>query len=106
MGLGYGRVSTRDRTPDAQRDRLAAAGCGRVCPDTISGTLSSHPAFDKVLDALGAGDVPVFTKPDRLTEPEHTAETDAAALAAERARLAQMVVAQSSDAIDGQGYFR
>ncbi|MEU7991323.1 recombinase family protein [Streptosporangium canum] len=66
MDLGYGRVSTRDQNPDAQRDRLTAAGCDRVYIDTISGTLSGRPEFDKVLDALRAGDVPVFTKLDRL----------------------------------------
>ncbi|MEV4182805.1 recombinase family protein [Streptosporangium canum] len=66
MDLGYGRVSTRDQNPDAQRDRLTAAGCDRVYIDTISGTLSSRPEFDKVLDALRAGDVLVFTKLDRL----------------------------------------
>jgi hypothetical protein len=27
MKIGYGRVSTRDQNPDAQRDALAAAGC-------------------------------------------------------------------------------
>ena len=26
MKIGYGRVSTRDQNPDAQRDALAAAG--------------------------------------------------------------------------------
>ncbi|MFI6889479.1 recombinase family protein [Streptosporangium canum] len=66
MDLGYGRVSTRDQNPDAQRDRLTAAGCDRVYIDTISGTLSGRPEFDKVLDALRAGDVPVFAKLDRL----------------------------------------
>jgi DNA invertase Pin-like site-specific DNA recombinase len=66
MDLGYRRVSTRDQDPDAQRDRLTAAGCDRVYIDTISGTLSSRPEFDKVLDALRAGDVLVFTKLDRL----------------------------------------
>ncbi|MEU8365273.1 recombinase family protein [Nonomuraea sp. NPDC048882] len=55
MDLGYGRVSTRDQNPHAQRDRLQAAGCDRTYIDTISGTLSSRPAFDKALDALRAG---------------------------------------------------
>jgi hypothetical protein len=27
MRIGYGRVSTRDQNPDAQRDALEAAGC-------------------------------------------------------------------------------
>ncbi|MEV0316747.1 recombinase family protein [Nonomuraea fuscirosea] len=66
MDLGYGRVSTRDPNPHAQRDRLQAAGCDRTYIDTISGTLSSRPAFDKALDALRVGDVLVFTKLDWL----------------------------------------
>ncbi|WP_081937832.1 recombinase family protein [Streptosporangium roseum] len=65
-GLGYGRVSIRDQNPDVQRDRLTAAGCGHAYLDTISGTRSSRPAFDKVFDAPGEGDIPVFTKLDRL----------------------------------------
>jgi DNA invertase Pin-like site-specific DNA recombinase len=66
MELGYGRISTRDQNPDSQRDRLKAAGCDRVYLDTISGSLSSRPEFDKMMDALREGDVLVFTKLDRL----------------------------------------
>ena len=33
MKIGYGRVSTRDQNPSAQRDGLAAAGCGQVFID-------------------------------------------------------------------------
>ncbi|MEV4081708.1 recombinase family protein [Nonomuraea fuscirosea] len=47
----------RDQNPHAQRDRLQAAGYDRTYIDTISGTLSGRPAFDKALDALRAGDL-------------------------------------------------
>jgi hypothetical protein len=33
MKIGYGRVSTRDQNPSAQRDALAAAGCDQVFID-------------------------------------------------------------------------
>lgn len=66
MIFGYGRVSTRDQNPDSQRDRLTAAGYDRLYVDTVSGSLDSRPEFDKMMDALRAGDVVVFTKLDRL----------------------------------------
>lgn len=49
MGIGYGRVSTREQNLDAQRDALAAAGCERVFVDQASGVLASRPDLDKAL---------------------------------------------------------
>src|SRR5437016_3647692 len=49
MSIGYGRVSTRDQNPDAQRDALAAAGCDQVFIDKASGKLASRPELDKAL---------------------------------------------------------
>jgi DNA invertase Pin-like site-specific DNA recombinase len=67
MRTGYGRVSTRDQNPDAQRDALAAAGCDRVLIDKVSGKLASRPELDKaLLLASRAGDQLVVTKLDRL----------------------------------------
>ena len=43
MKIGYGRVSTRDQNPDAQRDALAAAGCDQVFIDKASGKLARPP---------------------------------------------------------------
>ena len=43
MRIGYGRVSTRDQNPGAQRDALAVAGCDPVFVDKASGKLASRP---------------------------------------------------------------
>lgn len=65
--IGYGRVSTRDQHPDAQRDALAAAGCDQIFLDVVSGKLARRPELDKaLLSANRAGDQIVVTKLDRL----------------------------------------
>jgi DNA invertase Pin-like site-specific DNA recombinase len=67
MRIGYGRVSTRDQNPDAQRDALIAAGCDQVFIDKASGKLARRPELDKaLLSASRAGDQLVVTKLDRL----------------------------------------
>lgn len=67
MKIGYGRVSTRDQHPDAQRDALTAAGCDHIFLDTISGKLARRPELDKaLLSANRAGDQLIVTKLDRL----------------------------------------
>lgn len=64
--IGYGRVSTRDQNPDAQRDQLTAAGVDELFIDKASGKLASRPQLDAALRHLRAGDVLVVTKLDRL----------------------------------------
>ena len=67
MRIGYGRVSTRDQNPDAQRDALAAANCEQVFIDKASGKLARRLELDKaLLVARRAGDQFVVTKLDRL----------------------------------------
>lgn len=66
MILGYARVSTRDQSPDGQRDALTAAGAERIFADTISGTARSRPELDRMLKELRDGDVVIVTKYDRL----------------------------------------
>ena len=67
MRVGYGRVSTRDQHPEAQRDALHVAGCDEVFIDTASGKLARRPELDKaLLSANRTGDQLVVTKLDRL----------------------------------------
>ena len=66
MRIGYGRVSTRDQHPGAQRDALAAAGCEQVFTDTASGKLARRPELDCALLVARPGDQLVITKLDRL----------------------------------------
>jgi DNA invertase Pin-like site-specific DNA recombinase len=67
MRIGYGRVSTRDQNPEAQRDALQAAGCDEIFIDTASGRLARRPELDKaLLSANRTGDQLVVTKLDRL----------------------------------------
>jgi DNA invertase Pin-like site-specific DNA recombinase len=67
MRIGYGRVSTTDQNPDAQRDALAAAGCEQIFLDKASGKLATRPELDKaLLVANRPGDQLVVTKLDRL----------------------------------------
>lgn len=64
--IGYARVSTSGQTLDVQLEQLAAAGCAALFQETISGAQSDRPELQKALEALGAGDVLVITRLDRL----------------------------------------
>lgn len=65
--IGYARVSTRDQHPEAQTERLKAAGCTRVYVDHgASGAKASRPEWDKALDRLEPGDTLVCVKLDRI----------------------------------------
>src|SRR6266699_2631877 len=66
MKIGYGRVSTRDQNPDAQRDALTAAGCDQVFVDKASGKLARRSELDRALLVARAGDQLMVTKLDRL----------------------------------------
>src|SRR5919108_1018753 len=67
MRIGYGRVSTRDQHPEAQRDALAAADREQTFTGKAPGKLASRPELDKaLLSANRAGDQLVVTKLDRL----------------------------------------
>jgi len=64
--LGYARVSTTEQDPALQLDALTAAGCARNYVDNVSGTLTTRPQLDKLLNALLPGDTLIVWKLDRL----------------------------------------
>lgn len=67
MRLGYSRVSTNDQHPEAQAERLKAAGCERVFTDRgVSGKLTRRPQWDALLGQLRPGDVLVTVRLDRI----------------------------------------
>jgi DNA invertase Pin-like site-specific DNA recombinase len=66
MIYGYARVSTDGQTLDAQRAQLTEAGCARTFAETVSGAKTTRAGLTRLLRALGAGDVVVVTRLDRL----------------------------------------
>jgi DNA invertase Pin-like site-specific DNA recombinase len=61
--IGYARVSTDGQTLDAQQADLAAAGAERVFAEKVSGV---RKALARAIAALGAGDVLLVTRLNRL----------------------------------------
>jgi DNA invertase Pin-like site-specific DNA recombinase len=66
MIIGYARVSTDGQTLDAQQTTLKAAGAEKVFAEKVSGAQTDRKALAKAIDALGAGDVLLVTRLDRL----------------------------------------
>src|SRR6202048_2914323 len=65
--IGYARVSTNDQNLEIQVAALKAAGCGVIRAEKRSGTTTSgRTELQTVLDFLGAGDVLMVTRIDRL----------------------------------------
>lgn len=65
--LGYCRVSCADQNLRRQVDALQAAGCDRIFQDQgVSGSKSSRPGLDELLDYARPGDVIVVQALDRL----------------------------------------
>src|SRR5262249_61227991 len=62
----YARVSTDGQTLDTQLAALKAAGAEKVFSEKISGAVSDRRALGKAMAALGAGDVLLVTRLDRL----------------------------------------
>jgi DNA invertase Pin-like site-specific DNA recombinase len=64
--LGYARVSTEDQMTDAQTDELRAAGCGEIYQEHGSGASRARPELAQLMRDIGAGDVLVVVRLDRL----------------------------------------
>jgi DNA invertase Pin-like site-specific DNA recombinase len=66
MIIGYARVSTDGQTLDAQQGSLTAAGAEKVFSEKVSGAVTDRKALARAIAALGAGDVLLVTRLDRL----------------------------------------
>jgi DNA invertase Pin-like site-specific DNA recombinase len=64
--LGYARVSTDGQTLEGQQAALRSAGAERIFSEKISGTVTDRKALARAIAALGAGDVLLVTRLDRL----------------------------------------
>ena len=64
--LGYARVSTDGQTLEGQQAALTAAGATKIFAEKISGAVTDRKALGKAIAALGAGDVLLVTRLDRL----------------------------------------
>src|SRR6202162_4348659 len=65
--IGYARVSTSDQNLEIQEAALRAAGCQVIRAEKRSGTTTSgRTELQTVLDFLGAGNVLMVTRIDRL----------------------------------------
>lgn len=66
LRIGYARVSTSDQNHNAQKDALTKAGANQLFMDTFTGSKSSRPELDKMLNSLRPGDTVIVTRLDRL----------------------------------------
>lgn len=66
MKIGYARVSTIEQNTDLQHQALKAAGCEKIFEDHLSGSTMKRPGLDRALELIGAGDVLVVWRLDRL----------------------------------------
>ena len=63
---GYARVSTIGQTLEAQLDGLKGAGCNPIFREKVSGARADRRQLNKLLSTVGAGDIVVVTRIDRL----------------------------------------
>jgi DNA invertase Pin-like site-specific DNA recombinase len=66
MKYGYARVSTDGQSVAAQVAALTAAGAEKVFREVASGARTDRTQLSKAIGALGAGDVLMVTRLDRL----------------------------------------
>jgi DNA invertase Pin-like site-specific DNA recombinase len=66
MIVGYARVSTDGQSLESQQAALTQAGAERVFAEKISGAVTDRKQLGKAIATLGAGDVLLVTRLDRL----------------------------------------
>lgn len=65
--VGYARVSSSGQKLDSQIDALKKAGCVRIFADKVTGTKTTRPEWDKLLDFLRPGDMLVVVELSRMS---------------------------------------
>src|SRR5262245_32873853 len=63
---GYARVSTEGQTLAAQEANLHEAGAAKVFKEKISGAANHRAKLHRLLKTIGAGDIVIVTRLDRL----------------------------------------
>ena len=63
---GYARVSTNGQDLSSQEAELLDAGCAKVFKEKVSGVKTDRAELANVIRRLGAGDVLIVTRLDRL----------------------------------------
>ena len=66
MKYGYARVSTDGQSVEAQVRQLTKAGCKKVFREVASGAKTDRAQLRRLIKTLGAGDVLMVTRLDRL----------------------------------------
>lgn len=66
MIIGYCRVSTKEQDLTRQEESLKAYGCDRIYSDKATGKNFNRPEYNKLKEALRAGDTLVVHEFDRL----------------------------------------
>lgn len=64
--FGYARVSTDGQSADGQVEALIAAGAAKIFKEKVSGAKADREELGRLLKAIGAGDVLMVTRLDRL----------------------------------------
>src|SRR5437016_10492674 len=66
MIIGYARVSTDGQSLDSQQASLKAAGAERIFSEKVSGAVTDRKALAHAIKVVGAGDILLVTRLDRL----------------------------------------
>ena len=66
MEIGYGRISTRDKEIEIQKNALEAAGCEKLFFDVVSAAKATRPELIKARDHLRKGDTFIILRFDCL----------------------------------------
>jgi len=93
MIYGYARVSTDGQSETAQVRQPRAAGAVKVFREVASGTKTDRPQLRRLLAQLGAGDVLMVTRLDRLARSRRDLLNTLAAITDRKAAFGSLAAA-------------